>query len=275
MERMIELSGGRVHVTVLGSGRPLVLLPGFGCAAPALVTRPFAEALSARYRVVVYEPFGYGKSDPAPTPRTVENISDELRRATGALGLDSFAVAAHSIGGLYALYHMCRFPGEIDAFIALDTSVPQQFRDGSVLAALADAEKRCLERLRDVSEASTEEIEKEAARFLRDVTGRSYTGEELRQYEKAAVRYARDPTALDELRHMEENATKTEGLTVPDGLPALMLLARENTRRLPEWESWHRALCGAKTRLRVVDSDHYVHLERTAQVVRLIEELLG
>lgn len=71
------------------------------------------------------------------------------------------------------------------------------------------------------------------------------------------------------------SAAKTEGLTIPDELPALMLLARENTRRLPEWESWHRALCGAKTQLRVVDSDHYVHLERTAQIVRLIEDLLG
>lgn len=275
MEQMIQIPGGRIHVTIAGTGRPVVLLPGFGNADPALVSRPFAEALCARYQVVIYEPFGYGKSDPAPTPRTVENISAELHQAMAALGLGSYAAAAHSVSGLYALYHMHRRPGEITAFIALDTSVPQQFQNESVQAGLAAAEKSCAERLSAASEASLREIKESAVRFLREVTGRSYSDEELRQYEKAAIRYAHDPTTCSELRHMAENGRKTEGLSIPDELPALMLLARENTRRLPEWESWHRALCGAKTQLHILESDHYVHLQQTGQVVRLIERLLG
>ncbi len=275
MDRTIILPGGRMHVSITGNGYPIVLLPGFGNAAPALLTRPFAEALCERYQVVTCEPFGYGESDPAATPRTVENISEELHQAMDRLGIGRYAAAAHSISGLYALYHMHRRPGEITAFIALDISTPQQFHNEFVRAGLAAAEKSLEEQLHASSGESTEEIKRSAVRFLRDVAGYPYTGEEIRQYERMAVRYAHDPTTLDELRHMEDNGKKTEDLSIPDDLPALMLIARENTRRLPEWESWHRALCGAKTETHIIESDHYVHLQQIGQVARLIERLLG
>ena len=106
------------------------------------------------------------------------------------------------------------------------------------------------------------------------MTDHPYTEEEMAVYGNMAVKCAHDPTVLDELERIAENNDKVKELRVPDECPALMLIARENTKRLAQWEEWHRAVSGASTEIHILECDHYVHLMKTQETAALIRRLL-
>lgn len=274
MDQIITIPNGNIHVSIAGEGLPIVLLPGFGDPCPGLMMKPFSEALKHHFKVITYDPFGYGESDSTQAPRTAENISDELHQAMTTLGIGRYVIAAHSISGLYALFHIHRYPEEIAAFIALDMSVPCQFTSEFAQEELTATEKMLTDHFTATSDEALKEISESAIQFLRALTSYPYSEKEIRHYEQMAVKCAHDPTMLDELHRMSDNGEKAKDLTIPDNLPALMLIARENIKRLPEWESWHLTLCGKKTSAHIIESDHYIHLMQTEQTVQLIEQML-
>ena len=274
MEQMISLQEGRVHIDIVGQGSSIVLLPGLGEACPCIEMKPFAQALMADFQVITFEPFGYGGSDPATTPRTIENMAEELHAALSQLKIEKYAIAAHSISGLYALHYLNRYPQEITAFIALDMSVPQQFATEFARQELTAAAQMRKEQLNAADQAALDQIRQEAVGFLKMMTDHPYTEEEMAVYGNMAVKCAHDPTVLDELERIAENNDKVKELRVPDECPALMLIARENTKRLAQWEEWHRAVSGASTEIHILECDHYVHLMKTQETAALIRRLL-
>lgn len=60
----VAVDGKTMNVFIQGEGEEtVVLLPGYGTAAPALDFKFLVDELSPFYKVVVIEPFGYGLSD--------------------------------------------------------------------------------------------------------------------------------------------------------------------------------------------------------------------
>ena len=275
MEQDIKLPGGTIHLSVAGQGPATrVLLPGLGEPCPILEMKPLASALQDHLRVISLEPYGYGGSDPAPTPRTIENICEELHQVMKALGIEKYTLAAHSISGIYALYHLHQYAEEVSTFVGLDISVPCQFTHPMAKEEIGLMTQMRQEQAQAASEEVLSEIREGAIQQLTSLTSYPFSPEELKRYGEMALKSVKDPTVLDEIRHTEENASKALSLKIPDELPAVMLIAKENTKRLSEWEPWHRAICGSNTTLEILDSDHYVHLQQTQQVAEAIRSLL-
>lgn len=121
----VAVDGKTMNVFIQGEGEEtVVLLPGYGTAAPALDFKFLVDELSPFYKVVVIEPFGYGLSDLTEKERSTENIVSEIHEALQRLHIERYILMGHSISGLYGLDYVNKYPEEVSAFVGLDSSVP-------------------------------------------------------------------------------------------------------------------------------------------------------
>ena len=95
------MRGARVRWFAAGSGSALVLVHGLGGAASNWVD--LAPALARRYRVVVPELPGHGRSEPLPAPPTLRQFAERVARVAELEGLARYVVVGHSLGGLVAV----------------------------------------------------------------------------------------------------------------------------------------------------------------------------
>lgn len=123
--QLVPVDGKNMNVYIQGKGEEtVVLLPGYGTAAPALDFKALIDELSPFYKVVMIEPFGYGLSDLTKKERSTENIVSEIHEALQALNIDRYILMGHSISGIYGLDYVNKYENEVSAFVGLDSSVP-------------------------------------------------------------------------------------------------------------------------------------------------------
>lgn len=126
----ISVDDKKINVSIHGNGQEtIVLLPGFGTAAPALDFTPLVNELKAYYKVVVVEPLGYGLSDLPTSERSTKNIVSEIHETLQKLDITSYTLMGHSIAGIYGLDYSRTYPDEVTAFVGIDTSFPTQSVD--------------------------------------------------------------------------------------------------------------------------------------------------
>ncbi len=124
---MVDVNGSKMHVYAEGQGETTyVILSGGGIGAPVLEYQPLWSRFAEHGRVAVVEYLGYGWSEDTDAPRTSENIVEEIRTALrGADVNPPYVLVAHSIGGIYAMTYAQLYEDELDAIIALDTTLPR------------------------------------------------------------------------------------------------------------------------------------------------------
>ena len=118
--------GNKLHVYTEGEGsETLVFMSGLGTSSPVYDFKVLYNKLSADYRTAVVERAGYGWSDISPSPRDIETVLEESRRALRLAGENPpYILFPHSLAGLEALYWANLYPEEIEAIIGLDPLVP-------------------------------------------------------------------------------------------------------------------------------------------------------
>lgn len=91
-----------------------------------------AEQLSERYRVLVYDRPGYGKSSPSNRSRTPENVAKDLHELLSQLNLEeNMILIGHSQGGLYLQQYVRNFGEHVLGMILIDplTTEDHRFKD--------------------------------------------------------------------------------------------------------------------------------------------------
>src|SRR6056297_184629 len=118
--------GDKLHVYAEGDGsKTLVFMAGHGTASPMYDFKALYEELSDEYRIAVVERAGYGWSDITSSPRDIDTVLEETRRALKLAGeKPPYVLFPHSMAGLEALHWANLYPEEIKAIIALDAMVP-------------------------------------------------------------------------------------------------------------------------------------------------------
>lgn len=112
---------------VAGEGEPLVLLEG-GLGAESDWWNPVAEAVSAFTRVCFYDRAGRGASDAAAKPRQPRDLVADARRvATAAGAKQPVVLVGQSLGGLIARLYAHAHPDEVAAVVLVDSMHPEQF----------------------------------------------------------------------------------------------------------------------------------------------------
>lgn len=107
-----EHNGAVMHYERQGeSGRPLVLLHGWGCSTETMA--PLMRDMSADHRVMAVDFPGHSKSPEPPEPWEVTdfaNLLHALLEKEGFLGAD---IIAHSFGGRVTLYLGAHMPDSV------------------------------------------------------------------------------------------------------------------------------------------------------------------
>jgi 3-oxoadipate enol-lactonase len=117
---VIERERGTLYYETYGSGRPLVFLHGM--AGNTLVWWQQVAFLEERYRCILVDQRGWGRSaGPLPEPWTDAFVPD-LEAVLEELGVEEFAVVAQSMGGWTVDAFCRRNPGRVRAAIMTGTT---------------------------------------------------------------------------------------------------------------------------------------------------------
>ncbi|CAM3381050.1 MULTISPECIES: alpha/beta hydrolase [Saccharibacillus] len=251
--QFVEVDGKRMNVRIDGDGaETIVLLPGYGTAAPGLDFEPLIRELEAKdYRIVTVEPFGYGLSDGTDKERTTDNIVGEVHEAVQQLGLTRYVLMGHSIAGLYGLEYANRYPDEVIAFAGIDTSVPSQ---GGMDTELPIGTFKFLR-------------QSGLMRMLTKISGDPYAALDYDESTKEQMRMitnrkGNNKTMLNEMSHISSNfnQAKEAGATFPADLPLLLFIKKDDVE-VTNWTGLHeeQVAHSAHGKLIPMEGDHYLH----------------
>ena len=119
--KLASISGKPIHYFDIGQGEPLVLLHGGGPGASGWSNyNRNVEALSARFRVIIPDLPGYGRSfkDPIDGPRYTAYAA-AMRGLLDTLGIAKAHVVGNSLGGGTALQLVLETPERVDKLILM------------------------------------------------------------------------------------------------------------------------------------------------------------
>jgi len=263
----VRVDGKRMNVGISGDGpTTIVLLPGLGTASPVLDFAPLVADLDDDYRVVVVEPFGYGLSDQTDAPRTAAAIAGEVHEAVRALGIDSYALAGHSIAGIYGLEYVDRFRAEVTAFVGIDSSVPDQPGSSDPTAVDGmDALKNLglLRLLTSLAPGMYDDLD-------------AYDEQAKRQLAILGNRNAMTPTLIDEIERTPDNFASVRDLAFPRDLPLLEFVVADGPE-VTGWADLHEEQVASVDRgeLVLIDGGHYLHHTASAEIAAGMREFLS
>lgn len=262
----VQVDGKKMNVLIQGSGeQTIVLLPGQGTPSPALDFKLLINELIPEYKVVVIEPFGYGLSDRTDKERTTENIISEIHEAVQQLELKRYILMGHSITGLYSVSYVKAYPDEVQAFVGIDSSVPNQPGMDAKLPL------RSMKLLQDSG----------LMRLLKAVSGNPYKSLDFDEYTKEQLnlisnQVSNNPTMINELKHLGSNFKNAEQLTYPKDLPVL-LFAQSNNEHNKQWLPLHeeQAAHSAQGMMVPMEGSHYLHHTKYKEIAAEFKEYLA
>lgn len=121
--RLRMRDGQYISVRDMGKGPALVLIHGFGMHSGHWM--PFALPLSFKYRVIIPDLRGFGKSHHTPfkSDCILNDYSEDLEDICAQLNLESYKLVGISMGALASLQHLQNSPtGQIDRYLHIDQS---------------------------------------------------------------------------------------------------------------------------------------------------------
>lgn len=123
---LVDVGGYRLHIDCQGKGSPTVIMDT-GLGGSSLEWIPVQARLSKYTRVCWYDRAGYGWSDPGPSPRDSEQITNELRTLLQNADIPGpYVLVGHSFGGYIVQLFAKRFPTLTAGVVLVDSSHPEQ-----------------------------------------------------------------------------------------------------------------------------------------------------
>jgi pimeloyl-ACP methyl ester carboxylesterase len=121
----IAIHGQDLHYLDCGAGFPVLF--GGSYLWDAAVWAPQVEGLSARYRCIVPELWGHGKSGVIPeVPYSMSKLAGDMRGLVDALGLEQFAIVGLSVGGMWGIEMALDCPARVKALVLMDTAAGEE-----------------------------------------------------------------------------------------------------------------------------------------------------
>ncbi|MGW9124084.1 alpha/beta fold hydrolase [Paenibacillus chitinolyticus] len=261
--QFVTIDGKKMNVLIQGKGQEtVVLLPGYGTAAPALDFKLLIDELTPYYKVVAIDPFGYGLSDETEKERTTENIVSEIHEALQQLHITRYTLMGHSIAGIYGLDYVNKYPNEVSAFVGIDSSVPTQ--PGMDV-------KFPLTMFKFLKQSGLQ-------RFLVNVGSDPYASllfddKTKEQMKMIMNKNANNNTMLNEMKNIYSNFKGAQNLTFPKNLPLLLFVETNNTS-IEGWIPLHEGQIKDSVHGKVItmDGSHYLHHTKFKEIAESVRE---
>nr|WP_138752916.1 alpha/beta hydrolase [Paenibacillus sinopodophylli] len=263
--QLVPVDGKQMNVLIQGEGEEtIVLLPGYGTAAPALDFQMLIDELTPFYKVVAIEPFGYGLSDRTNKERSTENIVSEIHEALQSLEIDRYILMGHSIAGIYGIEYVDKYPDEVSAFVGIDSSVPTQ---PGMDAKLPIGTFNLVQKTGFL-------------RLMMKLGGDPYAGlafkeETIEQMKLISLKNSYNPTMLNEMEHISPNFKASEHLTFPKELPLIFLIQANNTG-VAGWIPLHEEQIKNSVHGKVMtfEGGHYLHHTKSKEIAENVRSFL-
>ncbi|MBF6600726.1 MAG: alpha/beta fold hydrolase [Dehalococcoidia bacterium] len=113
-------AAARIYYEAHGSGPPLLLISGFG--SNATVYWANIPRLSERFRVIVMDPRGSGRSDVTPGPYTMQLLADDCVAVLNACGVHAAHLLGTSMGGMIAQHVALGHPERVRGLVLACTT---------------------------------------------------------------------------------------------------------------------------------------------------------
>ena len=125
----ISIGSRRLYAEWSGAGAPVIVLDSGGTGAGCWhgAWGPIWNELAALSLVCRYDRANTGRSDPAPAPRTGQDMLADLRLMLSAAGFPPpYLLVGHSFGGLVMQLFARRHPDEVAGLVLIDSVHPDQ-----------------------------------------------------------------------------------------------------------------------------------------------------
>ncbi|MBM7556550.1 alpha/beta fold hydrolase [Halanaerobacter jeridensis] len=252
----VNSDGKKLHVYAEGEGsETLVFMAGLGTASPVYDFKVLYKKLSKDYRIAVLERAGYGWSDITSSPRDINTVLEETRRALRLAGESPpYVLFPHSMAGLEALHWANLYSEEVKAIISLDAMVPgyiEQIEDKVSLSPVITflARSGLMRNGPDIFEKN----------FVAMKKGH-LTEEEAEIAKTIFFRRVQTKNMREEVEMIESNSQIVSNQGKPD-VPFYAFISTDSS----EEESWKESIISYTKAIdggySILDGHHYIHLD--------------
>jgi sigma-B regulation protein RsbQ len=259
----------RNHVTVHGvpDGQPMVFAHGFGCDQN--MWRFVWPAFSDRYRIVLFDHVGAGRSDPSAYDvrryASLDGYAEDVLEICDEAGLDDVVFVGHSVSAMIGVLAAAERPERFARLVLVGPS-PRYLDDGDYVGGFSQED---VDELLESLESNYLGWSSAMAPVIMGNPGRPELGEELtnsfcRADPDLAARFARTTFLADNRDDLARVRT-----------PALVLQCSDDAiAPLPVGEYVHRRLPDSRF-VRLNATGHCPNLSAPAETVAAIEAFLA
>jgi len=264
MEKSAILNGININYIVAGEGEAIVLIHGH--PFDHSMWQPQIDAFSDRFKVIVPDLRGYGKSNLPETSTTrFEDYATDILLLLDVLGVNSFHVAGLSMGGQLAMETYRQAPSRVkslilaDTFASLDTPEAKKARnegaDRMEREGMGGYASESIHKMIKAEHVTT--MPEVAAHVMRMMTSTN---------PKAAATAMR--ARSERIDHLTEVLPKIE-------IPVLVVVGRQDEfTPVAKAEEMHAALKNSKLII-IEDAGHMPNLERPGKFNEIVLEFLS
>ena len=121
----VNVNGIDLYYEDRGRGKPLVLIQGFGGRHGWFCQ---VREFSKRYRVIIFDNRGIGKTQESGEPYTIRTLADDTVGLMDHLGLERAHILGVSLGGMVAQEVAINYPQRVDRLVLASTTAEGGFR---------------------------------------------------------------------------------------------------------------------------------------------------
>ena len=161
----IQINDIEIYYDVHGTGKPLLLLHGFGGCTKNW--NPFIPVLSEHYQLIVVDLRGHGHSTNPRNTFTHREAAVDVFLLLDKLGIDHFSAIGISSGGMTLLHMATSQPNRIDSMVLISATshFPDQARDIMRAASFAKMPQEVQEMYRECATRGDEQIRQLITQF--------------------------------------------------------------------------------------------------------------
>ena len=259
----IQVGDVELYYEAHGEGEPLILIPGFGTGLWLWLKQ--TEAFAQRFRTIVFDPRGVGRSGGAGTNATIAACADDVAALLSALGLESAHVLGASFGGFvaqeFALAH-AQLLGKLVLCCTSFGGARHLLPSASTLQAMASVEG-----------LNTEE---RTRRNLRPAFAAKFLAERPEAVEEFIAMRLRHPVGeLTHFAQLQSAATFDAGARIARIEAPTLVITGDEDAIVPPGNSRNLAASIPRAHLSIIEgAGHMVFIERSDEFNRAVIEFL-
>jgi len=119
LSKTVNIDNCSIHYLTAGQGEPLLLIHGYGGEAEKWINN--IGVLAEKYTVYAPDLPGFGNSQPLTGTYYIPELAAFVESFVEHLGLTSFYLVGHSLGGGISLNYALRYPGRIKKLVLVSS----------------------------------------------------------------------------------------------------------------------------------------------------------